>query len=92
VSLAVSDMIRAADCWTRTPTWPGWSAQSLEMLDWAVSLAAIERNCTALGTALDSLREIGPRLSAGGLSADVTALAQRGEADRRRLRGQSLCR
>ncbi len=92
VSQTVSDMIRAAECWTRTPTWPGWSAQSLEALDWAVGLAAIERNCAALGTALDSLREIGPRLSAGGLEANVTALAQRGEADRRRLRGQSLCR
>lgn len=92
VSQAVSDMIRAAECWTRTPTWPGWTAQSLEALDWAVGLAAIERNCTALGAALDSLREIGPRLSAGGLEANVTALAQRGEADRRRLRGQSLCR
>ena len=60
VSQGVSDMVRAAECWTRTPTWPGWGAQSLEALDWATSLAAIERNCTALGTAIDSLRELGP--------------------------------
>lgn len=74
------------------PTWPGWGAQSLEALDWATSLAAIERNCTALGTAIDSLRELGPRLSAGGLTPAVTALTRRAESDHRQLRGQSLCR
>ena len=92
VSQSISDMVRAAECWTRTPTWPGWGAQSLEALDWATSLAAIERNCTALGTAIDSLRELGPRLAAGGLTAAVTAVARRAESDHRRLRSQSLCR
>ena len=92
VSQSVSDMVRAAECWTRTPTWPGWGQQSLEALDWATSLAAIERNCTALSTATDSLRELGPRLAAAGLSPDVTALSRRAESNHRRLRSQSLCR
>jgi len=92
VSQSISDMVRAAECWARTPTWPGWSEQSLEALDWATSLAAIERNCTALATAIDSLRELGPRLSAAALTSDVTALARRAESDHRRLRSQSLCR
>ncbi len=92
VSQGVSDMIRAAECWTRTPTWPGWAAQSLEALDWAASLAAAERHCTALGTAVDAVRQIGARLSAGGLAGEVTTLAQRAESDQRRLRSQSLCK
>jgi hypothetical protein len=92
VSQSISDMVRASECWTRTPTWPGWGAQSLEALDWATSLAAIERNCTALETAIDSLKELGPRLSAGGQAGAVTAVARRAETDRRRLHGQSLCR
>jgi hypothetical protein len=92
VSQSISDMVRAAECWTRTPTWPGWGAQALEALDWATNLAAIERNCTALTTAIDSLRELGPRLSAGGLTPEVTAVARRAQTDHRRLRGQSLCR
>jgi hypothetical protein len=92
VSQSISDMVRAAECWTRTPTWPGWGAQALEALDWATSLAAIERNCTALATAIDTLKDLGPRLSAGGPTPDATALAGRAESDRRRLRGQSLCR
>lgn len=92
VSQRVNDMIRAADCWTRTPTWPGWAAQSLEALDWATGLAAAEHNCAALGTAIDALREIGPRLSAGGLASEVATLVRQAESDRRRLRGQSLCR
>ena len=92
VSQGINDMVRAAECWTRTPTWPGWGAQSLEALDWATNLAAIERNCTALATAIDAVRELGPRLAAGGLTPAVTALARRAESDHRRLRGQSLCR
>ena len=92
VSQSISDMVRAAECWTRMPTWPGWGAQSLEALDWATNLAAIERNCTALTTAIESLRELGPRLSAGGLTPEVTAVARRAEMDHRRLRSQSLCR
>ena len=48
VAQGVSEMVRAAECWTRTPTWPGWGAQALEGLDWAISLAILERKCTAL--------------------------------------------
>jgi hypothetical protein len=92
VSQSISDMVRAAECWERTPTWPGWGAQSLEALDWATSLAAIERDCAALATAIDSLKELGPRLSVGGPTSAATVLARRAESDRRRLRGQSLCR
>ena len=92
VSQSISDMVRAAECWTRTPTWPGWGEQSLEALDWATSLAAVERNCSALATAIDSLRESGARLAAAGLTANVTALSRRAESDHRRLRSQSLCR
>jgi hypothetical protein len=92
VSQSLSDMVRAAECWERTPTWPGWAAQSLEALDWATSLAAIERDCAALDTAIDSLKELGPRLSAGGPTSAATVLAHRAESDRRRLRGQSLCK
>ncbi len=92
VSQGVSDMVRAAECWTRTPTWPGWGAQALESLDWAINLAVVERNCTALQTSVDSLREVGPRLSAGGLTVPVTTLARTAESENRRLRGQGLCR
>ena len=92
VSQGINDMVRAAECWTRTPTWPGWAGQSLEALDWATNLAAIERNCTALSTAIDAVRDLGPRLAAGGLTPAVTALARRAESDQRRLRAQSLCR
>ena len=92
VSQGVSDMVRAAECWTRTPTWPGWGLQALEALDWAASLAGAGRDCAALDAAIDSLRDLGPRLAAAGLTPEVTALAGRAEADRRRLRAQSLCR
>ena len=92
VSQSVNDMIRASECWTRTPTWPGWAAQALEALDWATGLAAAERNCAALGTAIDALRQIGGRLSAGGLAGEVATLARQAESDQRRLRSQSLCR
>jgi hypothetical protein len=92
VSQSVADMVRAAECWARTPTWPGWGEQALESLDWAVSLAAAERNCQALRTVIDTVRENGPRLAAAGLTGGVAALADRGEGERRRLQGQSLCR
>lgn len=92
VSQTTADMLRAAECWTRTPTWPGWGEQAVEALDWAVGLATAERNCEGLAAAIDSVREIGPRLAGSGVTNRMTALAQRAEADRRRLRGQSLCR
>ena len=92
VAQSVNDMLRAAECWTRTPSWPGWGEQSLEALDWALGIAAAERNCPALSAVVEAMREIGPRLATSGLMNSVTAMAQRGEADRRRLQGQSLCR
>lgn len=92
VAQSVNEMLRAAECWTRMPTWPGWGEQSLEALDWAHGIATAERNCQALSTASESMREIGPRLATSGLMNAVTALAQRAEADRRRLQSQSLCR
>jgi hypothetical protein len=92
VSQGVSDMMRAAECWTRTPTWPGWGAQALEALDWAVNLAVAERQCTALQSTQESLRELGPRLSAGGLTPSVAALVRTAETEHRRLRSQGLCR
>jgi hypothetical protein len=92
VSQSVADMVRSAECWTRTPTWPGWGEQALESLDWAVSLSVAERSCQALRTSIETVREIGPRLAAAGLTGSVTALAEHGERERRRLQGQSLCR
>lgn len=92
VSQSIAEMARAAECWTRTPTWPGWGEQALESLDWAVSLSVAERNCEALRTSLAAVREIGPRLAAAGLTAGVTALAERGEGERRRLQSHALCR
>jgi hypothetical protein len=92
VAQSVNDMLRAAECWTRMPSWPGWGEQSLEALDWAMGIATAERNCQALSTVVESMREIGPRLATSGLMNAVTVLAQRGEADRRRLQSQSLCR
>ena len=91
VSQSVPDMVRAAECWTRTPGWPGWGEQALESLDWAINLAAAERNCQALRTSLDTVREMGPRLGPGLLPSD-TALAEHGERERRRLQSQSLCK
>ena len=88
----VSDMVRAAECWSRTPTWPGWGAQVLEALDWATTLARIDRDCTALAAALDALREYGPRVSVAGLSSQATRLAERAESDRRHLRSRDVCR
>jgi hypothetical protein len=92
VAQSASDMLRAAECWTRTPIWPGWGEQAFEALDWALGLAMAERKCEALSAAITSVREIGPRLAGSGMTDAVLSLARRGEADRRRLQGQSLCR
>jgi hypothetical protein len=92
VAQSVNDMLRAAECWTRTPSWPGWGEQSLEALDWALGIATAERQCQSIAAVVQSAREIGPRLATIGLMSAVTSLAQRAEADRRRLHGQSLCR
>ena len=91
VSQSAAEMARAAECWTRTTTWPGWGALALESLDWAVSLSAAERNCQTLRASLDTVRDMGPRLGRA-LTPRVTVLVERGERERRRLHGQSLCR
>lgn len=88
---AVVDMLRAAECWTRTPTWPGWGTQALESLDWAATFARASRDCHGLGTAIDSLRQLGPRIAVSGLTYEVTRLAERAESDRRWLRGRNQC-
>jgi hypothetical protein len=92
VSQSVNEMLRAAECWTRMPSWPGWGEQSIEALDWALGIATAERNCQSLSAVVESMREIGPRLATSGLMNAVAALAKRGQADRRRLQSQSLCR
>jgi hypothetical protein len=92
VTQSVADMLRAAECWTRTPSWPGWGEQALEALDWALGLAAAERTCDDLARVIESARAIGPRLAGSGRTDAVLALGRRGEADRRRLQSQSLCR
>jgi hypothetical protein len=92
VAQSVTDMLRAAECWTRTPSWPGWGEQALEALDWALGLASAERTCGDLARVIESARAIGPRLAGSGMTDAVLALARRGEADRRRLLSQSLCR
>ena len=91
-SLSVTDMLRAAECWTRQPTWPGWALQVHETLDWAVTYARLDRDCGGLDAAIDKTRELGSRLGVAGMTAEITHLAERAEIDRRWLRGQSLCR
>jgi hypothetical protein len=90
VSASATDMMRAAECWSRLTAWRGWAAQTGEALDWAMSYARIDRDCHALGDAIDRLRELGRAMAAEG-SFDVTSLAARGEADRRRLKAAGQC-
>ncbi len=89
---SATDMLRAAECWGRTPAWPGWAAQALEALDWAAEYAHIERDCVALSSVIDKIRELGPRIGVGGLTPAVSHLAERAEMDRRWLRSNDECR
>jgi hypothetical protein len=90
-SSSVADMLRTAECWSRLPTWPGWAIQVEESLDWAVEYARLDRDCTALGSAIDKVRELGGRLAAAGRSATIAGLAARAESDRRWLRATGAC-
>jgi hypothetical protein len=90
-SSSVADMLRAAECWTRQPTWPGWALQVHEALDWAATYARLDRDCAGLDTAIEKLRELGGRLGVAGMTTEIASLAERAEIDRRWMRSQSLC-
>jgi hypothetical protein len=88
----MTDMLRAAECWSGQPTWPGWAAQVYEALDWAATYARLDRDCDGLDTAIDKVREFGSRTAIAGLQTEMTSLAERAERDRRSMRSQNLCR
>ena len=91
-SESVGDMLRAAECWSRQPTWPGWALQVLEALDWAALYARFDRDCNGLDTVVDSIRDLGGRTAIAGLTGDMTSLARRVELDRRWMRSRNVCR
>jgi len=88
---SAADMIRVAECWNQLTSWRGWALQTEEALDWAMNFAKFDRDCKTLGDAIDKLRELGRPMAASG-AGDVTALAARGEADRRRLKSAGQCK
>ncbi len=88
---SATDMIRVADCWNQLISWRGSALQTEEALDWAMNFAKFDRDCSTLGAAIDKLRELGRPMAAAG-AGDVTALAARGEDDRRRLKTAGQCR
>jgi hypothetical protein len=90
-SASATDMLRAAECWTQLPSWRGWALQTEEALDWAMDFARFDRDCKTLGDAIDKLRELGRPMAASG-AGDVTALAARGETDRKRLKSTGQCK
>jgi hypothetical protein len=85
-------MLRAAECWTRQPSWPGWAIQVYEALDWAVTYARLDRDCAGVENAIEKLRELSGRLAVAGVMTEITSLAERAEIDRRWMRSQSLCK
>jgi hypothetical protein len=89
---SMADMLRAAECWSRQPTWPGWAAQVHEALDWAATYARLDRDCNSLDTSIDKIRELGNRTAVAGLQIEMTSLAERAERDRRWMRSQNICR
>jgi hypothetical protein len=89
---SMTDMLRAAECWSGQPTWPGWAALVYEALDWAVTYARLDRNCDGLDTAIDKVRELGSKTAIAGLQTEMTSLAERAERERRWMRSQNLCR
>ena len=91
-SESVGDMLRAAECWSRQPTWPGWALQVLEALDWAALYARFNRDCNGLDTVVDTIRDLGGRTAIAGLTGEMTSLARRVELDRRWMRSQNVCR
>jgi len=88
---SATDMIRVAECWNQLTSWRGRALQTEEALDWAMNFAKFDRDCKTLGDAIDKLRELGRPMAASG-AGDVTALAARGEADRRRLKSAGQCK
>jgi hypothetical protein len=88
---SATDMLRVAECWNQLTSWRGWALQTEEALDWAMNFAKFDRDCKTLGDAIDKLRELGRPMAAAG-ATDVTALAARGEAERRRLKSTGQCR
>ena len=91
-SESVTDMLRAAECWSQQSTWPGWAGQVHEALDWAAIYARLDRDCDGLDAVTDKIRELGSRTAIAGLTSEMTGLAERAERDRRWMRGQDLCR
>ena len=91
-SASVTDMLRAAECWTRQPTWPGWALQVHEALDWAALYARFDRDCEGLSTVIDKIRDLGSSVAIAGLTSEMTSLARRTEMDRRWLASQDMCR
>lgn len=84
-------MLRLADCWSRDRGWPGWAAQAVEALDWAVEYAAIEEDCEVRDRVVQRIRELGAIPSPLPADRDrFASLAERAERDRVRLR--SHCR
>jgi hypothetical protein len=89
---SVTDLLRAAECWSRQPTLPGWAFQVHEALDWAALYARLDRDCGGLDTVIDKIRELGSRTAVAGLTSEMTGLAERTELDRRWMRSQNFCR
>jgi hypothetical protein len=91
-SASVTDMLRAAECWTRQPTWPGWALQVHEALDWAALYARFDRDCEDLSTVIDEIHDLGGPVAIAGLTNEMSSLARRTEMDRRWLTSQNMCR
>src|SRR4029079_6295686 len=87
---SATDMLRVAECWNQLTSWRGWALQTEEALDWAMNFAKFDRDCKTRGDAIDRRHELARRMAASG-AGDVTALAARGEADRRRLKSAGQC-
>ena len=71
---------------------PAGPTQVHEALDWAAIYARLDRNCDGLDAVIDKIRELGSRTAIAGLTAEMTAPAERTERDRRWMRSQSICR
>lgn len=86
-------MLRVADCWARDRRWPGWGAQALEAIEWAVDFAYLARNCAALDRAADRLRAIGPAASIYPQDRQtLTRITTEAEAMKAWLRARGVCR
>lgn len=86
-------MLRVADCWARDRRWPGWGAQALEAIEWAVGFAYLARNCAAIDRAADRLRVIGPAANVYPEDRQaLTRITAEAEAMKAWLRAQGVCR